>query len=148
MNADVAPMVERLLETQRDDSSNLSISTKKEYHHKWHQDNKEKRLPIIIQQTKDRKEKYKQRINEIKNVSCKDCGNRFHPHAMDFDHLESINKHEILRPVNKLKAGSGMVRFAIRFGWDKFLEEIAKCEIVCSNCHRMRTYNRSNNIVL
>ena len=27
-------------------------------------------------------------------------------------------------------------------------KEIEKCEIVCSNCHRIRTHKRRNNIVL
>jgi hypothetical protein len=27
-------------------------------------------------------------------------------------------------------------------GWDDLLDEIAKCEVVCSNCHRERTHQR------
>ena len=30
--------------------------------------------------------------------------------------------------------------------WDTILEEIAKCDVVCSNCHRARTYFRRSGI--
>lgn len=58
---------------------------------------------------------------------CTDCGGVFHHVAMDFDHLGG-----------KLFDVSDM----IKHGKKKILEEIAKCELVCSNCHRVRTYER------
>ena len=69
-------------------------------------------------------------LNNIKGVPCKDCGGIFPPYVMDFDHI------------NDDKAGnlSAMKTYHI----DKILAEIAKCEIVCSNCHRIRTYKRNN----
>lgn len=58
---------------------------------------------------------------------CADCNGVFHHVAMDFDHLG-----------DKLLDVSDM----IKHGKKKILEEIAKCELVCSNCHRIRTYER------
>jgi hypothetical protein len=49
---------------------------------------------------------------------------------MDFDHLDSKTKKWNL---------SQWTRFANK---ELLLEEISKCEVVCSNCHRIRTYNR------
>ena len=51
---------------------------------------------------------------------------------MDFDHLEGEEK------VLNVAAMVGR-------GWalQRILDEIAKCEVVCSNCHRERTYKRS-----
>jgi hypothetical protein len=48
---------------------------------------------------------------------------------MDFDHRQDENK------VINLANASRMTR-------PKILEEIAKCDVVCSNCHRERTYQR------
>jgi hypothetical protein len=51
---------------------------------------------------------------------------------MDFDHLDSTDKiGSISQLVNSLYI-------------KKALEEIKKCELVCANCHRMRTWNRMN----
>ena len=68
-------------------------------------------------------------IAEQKNKPCADCGNIYHPCAMDFDHLDPALKD---KDVSKLAT----------FGWSRIKQEIAKCELVCANCHRIRTYNR------
>lgn len=65
-------------------------------------------------------------IQEAKNCPCMDCGGRFHFAAMDFDH-----RGDKIRPVSSLKDFSSE---------EKLREEIAKCDVVCSNCHRVRTY--------
>ena len=31
------------------------------------------------------------------------------------------------------------------YSLDEFIEELRKCEVVCSNCHRYRTWKRANN---
>ncbi len=69
-------------------------------------------------------------LNELKsNQSCTDCGNK-HPHfVMDFDHRNPSEKED-------------NVSNLIRRGWskDRILKEIAKCDLVCANCHRIRTH--------
>ena len=68
-------------------------------------------------------------INAIKNTPCMDCGLIYHPTMMDFDH----------RPgTTKLMNASLMTTWSIQ----KISEEIAKCDIVCVLCHRVRTWNR------
>jgi hypothetical protein len=60
---------------------------------------------------------------------CVDCGYREHPAALDFDHLPGQEKVGTLS----------------RMLWHRrevVEREIAKCEVVCANCHRIRTYNR------
>lgn len=80
---------------------------------------------------RDRKRERIERIDAIKaSTPCADCGGRFHPVAMDFDHVAG----------DKTLGISEMVRG--RYSWQRIEVEIAKCEIVCSNCHRVRTYER------
>lgn len=76
--------------------------------------------------------KFRVKIQEIKqNSPCADCGENYPYWIMDFDHLEnkSFNISALVR-----ERGCSM---------QALLDEIAKCEIVCSNCHRTRTHNRS-----
>lgn len=68
-------------------------------------------------------------IHELKNSTpCTDCGVQYPYYVMDFDHLE--DKVGAISAV--LKSGSNK----------KMAAELLKCEVVCANCHRVRTYNR------
>ena len=70
-------------------------------------------------------------VQEQKELNpCKDCGIRYPYYVMDFDHLEKYDK---MNDINFLSSTG-------RIGALK--KEIAKCEIVCSNCHRIRTFKR------
>lgn len=75
------------------------------------------------------RQKYYQRINEFKAQPCTDCGKSFPPIAMDFDHVrgEKVLSIAQMRSVH----------------WDLVLIELAKCEVVCANCHRVRTSTRA-----
>jgi hypothetical protein len=68
-------------------------------------------------------------IREGKDRPCADCGLCYPYYVMDFDHREPDAK---VANVNKL----------IWFSEAKLREEIAKCDVVCANCHRERTYRR------
>lgn len=75
-----------------------------------------------------RKLKRAKMIQEIKLIrGCADCGYNQHGEALEFDHL-SDKKHNVS---------------AIRGNkWEDILLEIAKCDVVCANCHRVRTVRR------
>jgi hypothetical protein len=70
-------------------------------------------------------------IEALKEAPCMDCGGKFHPCAMDFDHRPGTLKH---------KAISRMV--GDQYNLDSIMEEVAKCDLVCANCHRLRTWRR------
>ena len=64
-------------------------------------------------------------------AGCADCGIRSeHPEIYDFDHLDHTSKVNAIS--NLMTKGA----------WGDFLAEIAKCEVVCANCHRIRTRAR------
>lgn len=71
-------------------------------------------------------------VNNYKlEKGCADCGYRKHPAALDFDHLPSYPKvGDIATMAWKGRA------------WSEILTEIEKCDVVCANCHRIRTVDR------
>lgn len=80
---------------------------------------------------KQNNENLREKINALKSNPCTDCGGIFHPICMDFDHLPQFHKEY---PIAE------MVRR--RMAWATIMSEIAKCELVCANCHRFRTFTR------
>jgi len=69
-------------------------------------------------------------IKDIKSVPCMDCGISYPYYVMDLDHRE---------PSKKYKSVSEMMKHPI----EMVIEEAAKCDVVCSNCHRERTWGKN-----
>ena len=84
-----------------------------------------------ISQQKSRRRELREWISSIKSSSpCTDCGGYFHWAAMTYDHLPG---HEKRGDISDLIAG----------GYRSVLiTEMAKCEVVCANCHAIRTFRR------
>ena len=77
--------------------------------------------------------KSKEYIDAIKSISeCIDCGES-NPLVLDFDHVRG----------NKKMCISNMVRNS--YSIETIQKEIEKCEIRCSNCHRIVTHKRIKN---
>lgn len=106
-------------------------SNTKEYAKKYQSNPKNKRRYNELQ-NKRRSEtvnKNKKLVNVYKDQPCLDCGLRFPLECMDFDHVSGTKIAGISQMIHH-KATSVL------------LEEIAKCELVCANCHRIRTTKR------
>ncbi len=73
-----------------------------------------------------RKRRLRSIMTKLKSEPCMDCGGVFPPVAMDFDHRDPSTK---LWTPSRLP-GLGSVRL--------MREELNKCDLVCSNCHRIR----------
>lgn len=74
-------------------------------------------------------------VEEIKLRSgCVDCGYNANPRALDFDHLPGA--------VKRFTVAAGVISGR---SLDEILAEITKCEVVCANCHRIRTAERGFN---
>lgn len=67
-------------------------------------------------------------LNHWKSSPCTDCGQTYHHAAMDFDHVR----------------GSKVSGVAQMWSWrrERVLGELAKCDLVCANCHRIRTQSQ------
>lgn len=68
-------------------------------------------------------------IRKAKSNPCTDCGQSYPFYVMDFDHVRGIKRFSL----SKVHGRSLAV----------IETEMAKCEIVCANCHRERTYSRN-----
>lgn len=83
----------------------------------------------LIKRNAEQRERTRAYIREAKSVPCTDCGNSYPYYVMDFDHLgyKEFNVGNAVYSNLPLK---------------RVIEEITKCEVVCSNCHRIRTHER------
>jgi hypothetical protein len=73
-------------------------------------------------------------VQALKSESvCADCGQSPHYAAMEFDHAPGTDK---LFCVSQFGMSANR-------NWTKLFAEIRKCEIVCANCHRARTFTRT-----
>ena len=66
---------------------------------------------------------------EAKDVPCADCGIKYPYYVMQFDHVRGVKLFNLGNTNSGIK---------------KVIEEIAKCEVVCANCHMERTHVRSS----
>jgi len=72
--------------------------------------------------------KFKDWWGSLKAGPCADCRHKFPPECMDWDHVRGRKLADV-----------GTLRCRVR---DVILKEIAKCDLVCANCHRIRTTRR------
>jgi len=68
------------------------------------------------------------RLAQAKSHPCTDCGRVYPSYVMDFDHVRGEKIGEVGQMIHRR--------------WEIIEAEIAKCDLVCSNCHRMRTHER------
>jgi hypothetical protein len=67
-------------------------------------------------------------VREAKDRPCQDCGLQYPYYVMDFDHRED-KQFNIASYRN--------------VGIRQLRAEIVKCDVVCANCHRIRTHARN-----
>lgn len=70
------------------------------------------------------------RLVEVKSQPCTDCGNSYPPDVMELDHVRgergfSLNREQVIRP------------FCTQ---EVFETELAKCDVRCPTCHRLRHF--------
>ena len=74
------------------------------------------------------------RFTEYKvQKGCAVCGEK-HPAVLDFHHIDASTKSFSVGSFDSYKGG-----------WDVVYEEIMKCIVMCSNCHRISHYDEKKN---
>lgn len=95
-----------------------------------------KKHPLGINESvKRRKKLVRDMVKGGKSIKCMDCGKEYPWYVMDYDHVRGIKKFNLSVAASKYRK------------LDSIIEEMAKCDIVCSNCHRERTFNRKKALV-
>ncbi len=114
--------------------SDHELAYRREYGRRYSREYRAKHYGEIssIERTQALRKRRTALIRQIKLArGCADCGYRSHPEALDFDHLPGAEK---LANVSRMALAT-MTEAVI-------LAEIEKCEVVCANCHRIRTFER------
>jgi hypothetical protein len=101
-------------------------------HAAWKKDYYQKHRAEYIERALAQKAKLRDVLRAAKNRPCQDCGKEYPPYVLDFDHREGEQK---LFNVSSLNAHRWV---SVR----QLETEIAKCDLVCANCHRERTHQR------
>lgn len=70
----------------------------------------------------------RQLLEDAKGTTCLDCGEDYPPFVLQFDHVRGEKKFTL------------SVDMASRKSLAAVRAEIAKCEVVCANCHLIRTH--------
>ncbi len=93
----------------------------------------EKRRAAILKNQKEKVAHYRNFTNEYKeNKGCEKCKIKYQYYILEFHHLESEEKEANI---------SVLIKSA---GKKRIEEEIAKCIVVCSNCHKEIHYSSGN----
>jgi hypothetical protein len=102
------------------------------YRRQHYQANKEKYVEKAKRSAAARQKFIREIIQKAKEgKTCVHCGQAYAPWVLQFDHLDASEKEAAV--ANMAARGASVARV---------LKEIAKCEIVCANCHADRTYRR------
>ncbi len=92
----------------------------------WYEEHKEEKREAKNQRTRDQRDSARQFVyNYLSTHPCVECGER-DPRVLEFDHLG-----------NKDKAIAEMIRDGASIS--TLEREIAKCQVLCANCHRKKT---------
>lgn len=101
---------------------------RKEYLKAYHINNREKRLPKMLERNRRIYSIRRAFIDSRKDVPCADCGLRYPPYVMQFDHISVLKRFDISR--------------GLCLSLEKLMFELCQCLVVCANCHAIRTHNR------
>lgn len=101
-----------------------------EYQKEWYQKNKIAHTEKVRKNMVIYRKRNKEYIDAAKSIPCTDCGIQYPPYVMQFDHVLPGKSFNLSTSVSR---GHSL---------NKIQAEIDKCEVVCANCHFVRTHNR------
>lgn len=119
--------------SRKDGLNNICRRCSNRRSRKYYSNNIIKHREEVNKRKKSNRENNQIKLLELlKGKECTDCGTEDYK-VFEFDHIED----------NKFANISNLLSTGYR--WEIIKKEIDKCEIVCANCHRLRTFKRNNN---
>lgn len=95
---------------------------------RWYKNNKETHIRNVRKQKEHYTQIHRNYISSL-NLKCSNCGFD-HPGALDFHHRDRLEKD--LSISDMILRGTSL---------NKIKKEIDKCDVLCSNCHRILHWN-------
>jgi 5-methylcytosine-specific restriction endonuclease McrA len=98
-------------------------------------------IEVRLKMNKGKRTAHKKLINFRQKVlrrykllkGCAHCGYKKHFSALDFDHINRTTK---IKKISRIVRDTGSFK--------KIKNEVRKCEVLCSNCHRIKTYENKD----
>lgn len=85
-----------------------------------------------LERSKETVRRNRLKLRELKDKPCVDCGEKYPFYVMQFDHMGTDKVANVSKIVH-------------HNSWQAVVDEIAKCELVCANCHAERSWQRATN---
>lgn len=115
--------------TKKDGYQHYCIECDKVFQKEWYIKNKERLIKKAKENnTKNAVEMRQLVLDYLKHNSCVRCGES-NILVLEFDHLKD-KKFNIAQLANKWK--------------EELLAEMAKCQVLCANCHKIKTHEQRN----
>ena len=87
------------------------------------------------QYNRERLQKKRDFVNDYKmERGCAQCGYNKHPVALELNHIDPTTK--------TYSIGRDLISISMK----KLVEELAKCEVLCANCHQIHTYENGHHL--
>ncbi len=90
-------------------------------------------MPYVLSRNTARRKTTKLELIALKGGKCVRCGYDEHPAALDFDHID---------PAGKSRQISYLINDGVKR--EVLLAELEKCQLLCANCHRIKTHDPSS----
>ena len=103
------------------------VKRKKIWHEHYHKYGSQYRERAVERNKKLKQKLRKLLLDYLTDKSCVECGNGDY-RVLEFDHIDpAIKSFGIAQGIHNIMA------------WPKILAEIEKCQILCANCHKLKT---------
>lgn len=84
------------------------------------------------------KENIAEEVRRLKSKGCSICGYSKNYSALAFDHIDPTTKYRSKN--GKTVNPSDMVEISKKYSDKTIMAELAKCIVLCTNCHMEKTY--------